>query len=463
MAAYIGPLLLVLVGLGGLIFLIGWRVRSGTTTASVSPDPAAERASHEVQPPATRTRFSWITAIGKRLLRSLMTVGRGGQLVFRVAGRVMRVVFRRPLARVPSVTTAVPSSASEFSARPLPLPAADSVTAPPASEPRTVRPRAESTSESLDVLDELAPQQREISIPKSWAPRPLSSAGERATPRAEVPDDQEEVTEIAPLPRVSPFDVSSSDQGSASDTPSPELPPAAPNPPMTADTEPEEVVKPETAPVTPAPEPLPEETPPLALEPHVRERAVGRQKVVGRVRPLRKGEHAPSQTHVISASERDVAASVTEVAAAGIESIPALLERGQLARAEDVLTELLSVNPGDLPAYRWLALVHLERGEYAQAREVCEEGLRRNPGEDALYSPLGRAYIGLGQYGKALQMYQQAHNNDETNLEYLEQLLILASRMDHRALVRVTAQKILALQPEHALAKKYLARAGAVA
>ncbi|TSC72901.1 MAG: hypothetical protein G01um101438_300 [Parcubacteria group bacterium Gr01-1014_38] len=468
MAAYIGPLLLVLVGLGGLIFLIGRRVRTGAAGEPTSADVVLERAAgRELQLPAARARSGQFAGIGKRIVASLYFLGRSGRLVFRVSGGVMRVVLRRPLARVPSVSSPTPFPKPDLPAQPLPPPVSDSVTAPKVSERGTVRMHRESTPESLDILDELAPSQREISIPKPWTPMPLKpSASKEITPRTTAFDDQEDFAEIAPMPSVSLDEVESPEHtGNLEPEPPSDAPLAAPlAPPVTAGpaTVPESDQHAST-PVTPARVPPPEETS-LTLEPHVRERAIGRQKVVGRVRASRKGESARSRKHGISPplTPRTTSPSVTEVVEEGIESIPALLAGGQLARAEDILTDLLSTNPRDLAAYRWLALVYIQRGEYAQAREVCEEGLRRDPDGASLCGPLGRAYVGLGQYGKALQMYQRAHNSDEANLEYLEQLLLIASRMDHRALARVTAEKILALQPDHPLATKHLARVRAV-
>lgn len=131
---------------------------------------------------------------------------------------------------------------------------------------------------------------------------------------------------------------------------------------------------------------------------------------------------------------------------------------GKYSVAESALIDVLSKNPRNTEAYRLLGIVYLKRKDFEQAREVFEEALRRDPDHGGLHGPLGYCYMSVGEYGKALSMYQQAHNMDETNIEYLEQLLIISSRMDRRPLVNMTAKKILALNPNHAEAKKYLAR-----
>jgi Flp pilus assembly protein TadD len=131
---------------------------------------------------------------------------------------------------------------------------------------------------------------------------------------------------------------------------------------------------------------------------------------------------------------------------------------GKYNVAESALIDILSKNPRNTEAYRLLGIVYLKRKDFEQAREVFEEALRRDPEHGGLQGPLGYCYMSVGEYGKALSMYQQALNMDETNIEYLEQLLIISSRMDRRPLVNMTAKKILALNPNHVEAKKYLAR-----
>jgi TolA-binding protein len=140
------------------------------------------------------------------------------------------------------------------------------------------------------------------------------------------------------------------------------------------------------------------------------------------------------------------------------EEISNQIEEGKYNVAESALIDVLSKNPRNTEAYRLLGIVYLKRKDYAQAREVFEEALRRDPEHKGLCGPLGLCYMSVGEYGRALSMYQQAHNMDETNIEHLEQLLIISSRMDRRPLVKMTAKKILALNPNHVEAKKILER-----
>lgn len=144
-----------------------------------------------------------------------------------------------------------------------------------------------------------------------------------------------------------------------------------------------------------------------------------------------------------------------------IQDIGKLIQENKLNAAESELIDVLSKNPRNTEAYRLLGIVYLKRNDYSQAREVFEEALRRDPEHGGLHGPLGFCYVSAGEYGKALSMYQQAHNEDDTNLEYLEQLLMISSRMDRRPLVKMVAKKILAINPSHAEAKKFLERVAA--
>lgn len=228
------------------------------------------------------------------------------------------------------------------------------------------------------------------------------------------------------------------------------------------------------------------EKPAFSLEKTKETRTRNRRRIVGTMTPkptplqeLEKtimaeepSEQAPKEVFSVSEAEE----TVTEASAPVEEKKISFIDReayaltdatqeisnhilsGKYNVAESALIDVLSKDPRNTEAYRLLGIVYLKRKDFEQAREVFEEALRRDPEHGGLHGPLGYCYMSVGEYGKALSMYQQAHNMDETNIEYLEQLLIISSRMDRRPLVNMTAKKILALNPNHAEAKKYLAR-----
>lgn len=219
---------------------------------------------------------------------------------------------------------------------------------------------------------------------------------------------------------------------------------------------------------------VPVEESPVTVETTRVVRSRRRRRVVGRVRPkaaMRKIEPpvAHEEPAEPEASFEEPLASSAEPSPANRpigwvsteQTIPALIEEGKFGRAESLLIDILSKDPRDTEAYKLLGTIYLRREEYPQAKEVFEEALRRDPEHAGIPGLLGATYFALGEYGKALPMYQRAHSADETNIEYLEKLLMIFSRTDRRPMVRVTAKKLLAIDPNHAEAKKVLERVGA--
>lgn len=367
MAAYVGPLLLVLFGVSGLVLLIARSYRREEASSSVNQ---SQRTSDYAVFPAG------ITTVARRfLVRGTRVLG----LVLRSAARGLARLVRSLFERSPERR------------------------GPPRVAPYVSRPAALDITESSPPAPSLGVEEfqhlRESAALAGPPPAPVAERESSVPPVELVPEAQE-----TPLAL-------------------PESPPGA-----------------------------------LSLETHVEETIGGRKKVIGRVRTPRVPERQPRRRARSLPAPAPEPTLVEEERPADTSVIARLIERGELARAESALTDLLTVNPREPEAYRLLALLYLKRGDFAQVREVCEEGLRRHPEVSALLGPLGRAYDALGKYGKALQIYQRAHDVDEGNLEYLEQLLRISARMDHRPLVKVTAEKILALEPNHADAKKYLMR-----
>lgn len=446
MPEYLGPLLLVLGGLAGLVAIFGRRLpllrssfQTGPASAAAAQPPRGSVRRGALFTRAVVETSARVLAITFRLLRG---VGRG-------VGRL----FQRPPAAL-----RVPRLSRFASSVKLPL-------FPRANRPRSAAPAKEAPASSSDVtadagwLDDAekrvgtARSFPRITLPTRRGLRALANR-ERFSPAprevSEVPPpvpQPETPSEPAPLkpPAPVPEEEQATDAGESSEV---FLPPA------------EEVL-----PLPPAP-PLSET--PARLEMHVQERRSGKRKVVGRVhprRPLTRSRASGGTKQGTSKSATSDERVQRELAVlelrGGFPDVPKMLEKGELARAETILVERLAGNPQDLAAYRLLGLLYIQRGDLVQAREVFEEAFRRGPEESSLAAPLGQTYVALGQYGKALQMYQRAHNADERNVEYLEQLLRIALRMDHHSLAKVMAEKILALVPDHAEAKKHLAKVAA--
>jgi Flp pilus assembly protein TadD len=221
-------------------------------------------------------------------------------------------------------------------------------------------------------------------------------------------------------------------------------------------------------------EDVPESESPVSIETTRDVRSRRRRRVTGRIRQRKASpEEIPTapETSAISAEPEPLSSPSPVVSedpsgrpigwVSTSQTIPALIEEGKLGRAESLLIDILSKNPRDTDAYKLLGTVYLKRGEISQAQEVFEEALRRDPDNAAIPGLLGETYFSRGEYSKALPMYQKAHSADEQNIEYLEKLLAIFTRTDRRPMVRVTAKKILAINPQHPEAKKLLERVGA--
>lgn len=455
MPTYLGPLLLVLAGLGGLVVVFGRRLKLIRTSFQAVSAKAAEQPSDAgVRRGAllTRTVAQGVATVLRFCFRTLRGVGRGlGRLFQRppIALRVPRLArLRSPVVRGEA----------------------------PAGEPS----RGEAKDHSGSV-EGILPR---FSLPTRRGLRVLTNRGEararlwgrrqqgpKQTPPATVslpqvhhPGGETDAPELEGSSKAAPAEV-------------PEVPVQAPPAdtlfePLTSESidlprsEGEAVS--EGVSIEHAP-PLQEETPgvprsappptaaaappaaaPTHLEAHVQEQRLGKRKVVGRVRARKRATPDARRT---TGERRAVPEDL-----GSLGNVPTMLEKGHFAAAESFLVERLAGNPRDLEAYRLLGLLYIKRGDFTQAREVFEEALRRSPDETSMYGLLGETYVGLSQYSKALHMYQRAHGADEQNLEYLEQLLRISLRMDHRPLVKVTAEKILALEPDHVEAKEHLAR-----
>lgn len=416
MATSIGPLLLVLLGAGGLVILFGRRLPAIRSELTLSG--AAARGATKVGRAADRSVRTRATQAVRLLLSGAWRFVR---IVARVVGRLLQrppVILRVPRVAFPAAFRTRFGGAKTRPALPgtpvppqaVPRPAEEHsvpvTLLPPLPEPDEVAP----TAGAAAVSEERAEEVRVLSGPSTV--RPPDALGS-----PHEPGGTGEATVGRPLPEM--WNAASA----------------------------------------PAPPPIRSGTPPAPGRRRGARTAPSDERGTGKREAVRLGAADPRRTG--RARRARVPSTVSEIvraAGANLEEAAQVLEKGQLARAEALLVDALAQNPRDLVAYRLLGLVYLQRDDFVQAKEVLEEALRRDPAEAALYGLLGRAYFGLGEYGKALQMYQRAHDTDEKSLEYLERLLVIAARMDRRPLVKVTAEKILALEPNHAEAKKHLAR-----
>lgn len=419
MATIVFPLLLVLGAIGGVLVIIGRRLPEIRGAFKGEGKPLQDVPTREL---SLAPRSATLLKPGATLLsRSLTGVRDRGRSVLRGIGR--------PLTRTLHVIGRVGTAFLHLFTRP---PTAERI------------PRPGTRNGSLEVTAGAV-------APKS--PVPTTTDVKRSA--------------MHPLRMPEPFTEAAGDDIVSMEKPTlavpqPEevSPPSATNAsaPRATDDRGDEQESITTATETAVPSP-PEESA-VVVETTREVRTPRHRRVVGRVRPRRTRQTtAASRAPVPSAEVVEQPQGRPAAWVSTSQTIPALIEEGQFGHAESLLIDILSKNPRDTEAYRLLGMIYLKRQEYVQAREVFEEALRRTPEHRGIHGLLGDAHFSLGEYGKALSMYQRAHDAEETNVEYLEKLLTIFSRMDRRPMVLVTAKKILALNPDHEEAKKVLARA----
>ncbi len=425
------PLLLIFGALGGILLIVGRKLptaRGVLREQSSRAEPALDSTDAALQPrtpvvvaPRRRTVMAWrglLTTGSRRLVTVASQGGKRGGLILMKRGASLARVFRRLPRSVPGMRET-----------------AGSVSTVGQTERGSVVPTTADVKRTIG---------HPLRLPEPL-PQSMTPTGEKRSVEGGAPS-------------------------AAAATPSPatELPAS----PVMEHVEENEPVHP------PAPvesEAVPAMVPKVSAEVPADTPSAGpRRRVVGRVRrqsrPAQPLSAPPVPQEVPAAGEREERDVVLIPAEPGerilpveysdAERITALIDEGSLGRAESQLIDILSKNPRDTDAYRLLGTIYLKREDHQQAREVFEEAVRRDPGNTRLYGLLGHAYFALGEYAKALSLYQRAHDADEANIEYLERLLTILSRMDSQSLVRVTAKKILVLNPNHAEAKKTLERVG---
>ena len=76
--------------------------------------------------------------------------------------------------------------------------------------------------------------------------------------------------------------------------------------------------------------------------------------------------------------------------------------------AEEVLNEILEVNPETINVYNNLGVVYRRKGDYETALKHYEKALRIHPEEPNIYYNIGRIYVDMKNSGKAKSHFEKA-------------------------------------------------------
>lgn len=85
-----------------------------------------------------------------------------------------------------------------------------------------------------------------------------------------------------------------------------------------------------------------------------------------------------------------------------------LLEAGEFAQAEAVLTELINDQPDFAEAWNRRAVLHFIAGQYKKSLDDCQRVIDLNPIHFGAIHGLGLCYAALGEYSAAIQAFRRA-------------------------------------------------------
>ena len=90
------------------------------------------------------------------------------------------------------------------------------------------------------------------------------------------------------------------------------------------------------------------------------------------------------------------------------ERASAHAQRGEIAAARDLYTQLLSLAPGNPEAINFIAITALQAGETRRSLELLQQGVAANPGDATLHKNLGLAYRASGDMQAAIAAFSTA-------------------------------------------------------
>ena len=130
---------------------------------------------------------------------------------------------------------------------------------------------------------------------------------------------------------------------------------------------------------------------------------------------------------------------------------------GDLARAEELLTDGAALHPHAAPLFNNLAAIQERRGRYADAAASAERGAQEDAGLAQIYKNLGDYRYRAAQYDDALDAYQRAVKLSPSLGEdvYLKLGNIRYKRQEREEAVRCW-ERALELDPENAIIRTNL-------
>lgn len=112
-----------------------------------------------------------------------------------------------------------------------------------------------------------------------------------------------------------------------------------------------------------------------------------------------------------------------------LERSQILLEVGEFARAEAVLTELIQDQPDFAEAWNRRAILYYLQKEYQKSMRDCQKVLDLNPIHFGALHGLGLCHAALEEYGEAIQTFRKALAIQPHSLENQKMILECTAQM----------------------------------
>gem|GEM_PF-3659884 len=137
-----------------------------------------------------------------------------------------------------------------------------------------------------------------------------------------------------------------------------------------------------------------------------------------------------------------------------------LLNKGDLAAAEDVFTKLLKREPDNAQGHYWLGQVNIKRQDFDKAINDIERSVVLMPKNWRLKKALGMAYVDAGLYDKAIAIINSALIDAPDNTELKLDLADVYIKQGNRQEAGQVIQGVVADSFDPGLAKRALGRLG---
>lgn len=106
-----------------------------------------------------------------------------------------------------------------------------------------------------------------------------------------------------------------------------------------------------------------------------------------------------------------------------------MLEAGEIAQAEELLTELIATQPDFAEAWNRRAVLYFTQGRYPEAIADCEMVIKLNPIHFGALHGLGLCLGALGDYRAAIQAFRRALEIQPYALENQRLILECTARL----------------------------------